>query len=86
MFHKVPSIGCAFDFSVFGQRNHVREEGEQPQAIPLPFLPSLFLLSADFFFAQTRVYVVGSLGKLDEGGNPGKWKGKSGRVDWELIP
>ena len=28
-------FGCAFDFSVFGQRNHVRAGGEQPQAIPL---------------------------------------------------
>ena len=40
-------IGCAFDFSVFGQQNHVRQEGEQPQAIPLRFSPP----SADFFFA-----------------------------------
>ena len=31
------------------------------------------------------MYVVGSLGKRDEGGNPGKWKGESGLHRQEHI-
>ena len=76
MFHMGPFLDCAFDFSVFGQRNHVREgrgrgttNRKQFHSVSPPPL-SLSLLSADFFFAQTRVArvrVVGSLRNLKGG-------------------